>query len=237
MKRSVLFLLPFAACTADGLNKPVSQIVGTSGAQIAIGTLQDPELAGTLVVIPPGAITVDTTITISRGADQVAAGEFSLSPSVRLSPDGLALARPATLFVVYNGQPFNTSLGLAVTSAGKRSEPDGGLTVSQAAGLAQVQINHFGDWEIIARNCPESSTDLAQPYPVDFAYSPADLGSGANDLAPSSNLGGDDSGQSDLAPSEPSGDDGGTLADPSGYVAPAACGDNTPVDFAVAPRG
>jgi hypothetical protein len=242
MKRAILFfLLPLAACRGDGLGQPVSQTVGTSGGQITITASQDPLLAGTQLVIPPGAVPDGTSITISRGAQQTAAGETALSPSVRLSPDGLVLARPATLFMFYPGQPANTSLVVEVTSLGKRSE-QGNLLVSSAAGLAQMQINHFSDWQIVARSCDgSSSTDLAQPNPVDFASAPSDLGSGATDLAPSSSdLGSYDAGQPDLTPGwlydmMPS-DDGGTFVDP-GYVAPATCADTGPVDLAVTPRG
>jgi hypothetical protein len=247
MRTSLILSFAFlSACTIDrSAGQPIQQVIGSSGGSITITAAEDATLAGTQLVIPPGAVPDGTVVAISKGAPQNGAGEQAISPSVRLLPDGLKLAKPATLFFPYPGQPARTHLFVEVTSLGQKSQREG-LLVSSAAGLAQLQIDHFSDWQIVAVDCPPqpdigSVPDLSRlpdlsSGSTDFGTGLPDLGTPINDLSPG---GPSDGGPpaNDLAPggSHDLGDVADLAPGPAGYGAPLGCGEAAPNDLATLP--
>jgi hypothetical protein len=164
-----------------------------AGGTVTIDGKVDPVLAGTQLVIPPGAVPDGTLITISRGDEQTGGGETSVSPSVRLGPDGLVLSKQATLFVPYQSskQPSYSTLIVEISSKGVRSKQNE-LLVSPAAGLAQMQIGHFSDYEVVATPCPTEIVDQ-----IDFATVQNDLAVPAHDMSQPPDMG--SAGPPDLA--------------------------------------
>ena len=237
--------LLFSGCSLSH-SSGVSTTVDEKGGTLQITSDEDPSIAGAQLVIPPGALPVGTVITISRGDPQTTSLEAGVGPSVRISPDGLQLAKPATLFLPYeaSSQHQGTQLLVAYTSKSVRGESYS-ILVNAKAGLAQVQLEHFSDYQIVAATCVEDPGPVDMYPTPDIAYQPVDLGSSGNvDLAypnydgssPQTDFGfhpddfgypTDDGGVSsnDLSPNPGTGS--------SGYVAPVCYAAPTPVDLSV----
>jgi hypothetical protein len=152
-------LLPLAigvGCGGGGTGIPangITQTVGSAGAAITITAAGDPDIAGTTLIIPANALAADTVITVSKGSDEAAAGEASLGPSVRFTPDGLVFKVPATLTLPWKPamQPQGSALAVAVMSAGMRSELVGAaITVDAKGGSVTTDIAHFTDYQVVA---------------------------------------------------------------------------------------
>jgi hypothetical protein len=150
--RRFIFILPFfaiACSSSKSPTEPSSKTIGPEGGTIDVTLEEDSELGGTELVIPPGALTVPTTITISHGAEIAQNSESSRGPSVRLSPDGTMLAVPATLRLPQTIALQNDPGGLyfAVQSGGTHAE----LPVIGTDGKgSRANIAHFSDYELVS---------------------------------------------------------------------------------------
>jgi hypothetical protein len=164
---------------------PVSQTVGALGGTVEVTPAANPQLSGTKISIPAGALARDATITVSVGDDLAVAGEIAVGPSVRLLPDGLPFYKPAALTLPYSPSsvPPGASLAVDFRSATIRGQVFGAaLAVDSASGTVTLNIVHFTDYQVVATAIPDGGT-------LDGGSSgdggtPIDGGPGGNDAGP-----------------------------------------------------
>ncbi|MHB8416575.1 MAG: hypothetical protein ACYDCL_00765 [Myxococcales bacterium] len=125
-----------------------SQLIPSAqGGAITVGPADDVALAGTSIVIPPGALTADTTITIAEGASPVApAGAQAAGPVVTFGPDGTQFRAPATITLPYDthGAPADRLEIEAVESNGVTTTfTPAQLTLNAAASTVAFAVNGF----------------------------------------------------------------------------------------------
>lgn len=77
-------------------------IIAADGGQIVVTSEDHVGLAGTRIVIPPGALAQDTRITIRPGPESIAdADGISAGPAVRFGPDGTTFSTAAQVTLPY----------------------------------------------------------------------------------------------------------------------------------------
>jgi hypothetical protein len=183
MRRTVMFLVAVGmGCGSDALPPTTTAQVSAMGADITITTVSDPVLAGTELLLPASAVPANTSVTLSRGSDQAAPGESVVGPSLRLAPDGLRLAVPATLTLPYRASslPAGTTVTVAVMSSGQRSEL---VPTEVGAATVTVEIQHFSDYQVVAAppNCnPSTPVDLGPPGDGGSRQTGSDGGTGCS---------------------------------------------------------
>ena len=131
-------------CCATACYNPATEPVGSkyaieqlvtaaSGATLTVTPAEDSKLAGVSIVIPPGALAKDTTITIAEGAAlSLATGSLSVGPVADFGPAGTTFGKPATIIL-----PFQLPSGVAAsTLSAVGVEADGTTRVFAGAELA-----------------------------------------------------------------------------------------------------
>jgi hypothetical protein len=107
-----------------------------------------------LLVVPPNALSEDTTVTVVEKPIEAPAGYAGLSNVFDIGPSGTTFATPSTLTLPYdeNELPAGVSEdGLAIyyrTSAGGIWELVGG-NVDKTANTISVQINHLSEYAVM----------------------------------------------------------------------------------------
>lgn len=134
------------ACSSDDTTTPASTQQQTVTVHVSAqsgGTVSDP--AGkTTLVIPPGALAVDTDITLTTlpksGSAVVDIAEFG--------PNGLQFLQPATLSIKADASlaPEGKSLAVALEEGGAFKAVEGSAF---ANGVASAPLSHFSKYSII----------------------------------------------------------------------------------------
>ncbi len=100
----------------DGLAKTV--VVTAAGATIEVTAEDNPYLAGTRLVIPPGALNEPTTVTVSLGFDAIVSPLDEVAgPVVILEPADTLLSSPATLTIPMPGASSSDAAYVRVRDA------------------------------------------------------------------------------------------------------------------------
>jgi hypothetical protein len=144
---------------------------------------------GVTLTIPPGAVSDDVTITISRSSETVPSGFVGSSSVFVFGPDGLLFARPVTVQI-----PFTDGGGVATlfwsSRVGNGFDDVGG---SAAGGVMTAQVTHFSrgfvgrhagpndDASAIDSSAPTDSSGIDGPA---FDAPGADQASGGLDGSP-----------------------------------------------------
>jgi len=133
----------------------VSAVIGPAG-----GTLEGPD--GARVVIPAGALSADTTITIARrdtGAPTVTPDGFTANGAVyEFTPHDILFKQPVTMRVPFSVNPQATAQDVLRASFGEPWTP---LQVTPANGFAEWQSASFSWYWPMA--CA-TSTPILDPY-------------------------------------------------------------------------
>ena len=114
---------------------------------------------GVDLVVPFGALTEDTPVALGEDPAPPAnpPGLQPASISVLLSPEGLALARPATLIIPFHGFS-NVTPYAAPAVAGIPWQPyDGGVADASTRTL-RVSISHFSRWRAFVPALPDAGS-------------------------------------------------------------------------------
>lgn len=143
------------------------ETVGTQGGTLRIDASQFPELAGTTLEIPPGALRQDTRISLSRGNDLVRPGQTAVSPSLQLEPDGLTFTKPVVLTLPYRASevPADWMVSLLSTSGGAEQPelPEPLLQLDPAGGTVAANIEHFSDYQLRTQLWPAPELNAVAP--------------------------------------------------------------------------
>ncbi len=140
----------------DGVAK--SQVITSAGGGTITVTPSDSmALAGTSIRIPAGALSSDTTITISPSPISVSHGaQGAAGPVVRFGPDGTKFLAAATVTL-----PFALAGGVSVNQlevAGQEADgtallfKHGQLTIDSAASTVAFQVTGFTDYGAVVDN-------------------------------------------------------------------------------------
>lgn len=137
------------------------------GATLSVTAAESAALAGTTLVIEPGALSEDTTITIEPGLAPIVSGvdQLPAGPVAVFGPDGLTFSKPAKLTL-----PSSTAAGQQRASVfvqvqegdGRRfTVPHGQLAIASSS--VGLQINGFSSFQAgtTTESPCGSSTDLA----------------------------------------------------------------------------
>jgi len=145
----VIALWGFAGLCACG---PPDQAIATSINVETVGRaggvlVGQGDLANVQLSVPFGALSQDTPLAL--GVDPAPPppppGLAPASASVLLSPEGLALAKPATLFLPYTGLS-DVSLYTAPAIAGATWQPFDGGQADPSENVIRASIPHFSRW-------------------------------------------------------------------------------------------
>lgn len=143
------------------------EVVGAQGGTLRIDAQRFPELAGTTLAIPAGALSRDTTISLSRGSDLVRPGQTAVSPSLQLEPDGLTFSKPVTLTMPYRATevPADWMVSLLVTSGGVEQPelPEPLLQLDPGGGMVAASLEHFSSYQLRMQQWPAPELDVVAP--------------------------------------------------------------------------
>ena len=91
-------------------------VAAAQGATITVSKSDDPLLAGTVLVIPAGALAADTTITITEGLPVTLAGSTptAAGPVAQFGPSGTVFAKPVSITLPFTLGAGQTSSMLGV---------------------------------------------------------------------------------------------------------------------------
>jgi hypothetical protein len=204
------------------------RIVALEGGTVAVSKDESPELAGTRLVIPPGALAADTTVTLDLSTRAVIpSGARTAGPTAEWGPSGTALSIPAELTLPYRLGIWQASgdLFFAVEHAGGSAELRPPLLSAEpATGLALAAISELGrvqpgaarlcgsdpecpGMRCLAGECDTASGAAPAPCTGDGTCAPGVCVQGA--CVPSSDGGASDAGPADAGAADGGLDDGG----------------------------
>src|SRR5581483_7610645 len=88
--------------TDVGSKYVVDQNVGTSGDTLTVSSSASPDLAGTKLEIPAGALSADTRITLELGTTDLVGGNTKKGGAVAIwKPSGTKFTKPVTMTLPY----------------------------------------------------------------------------------------------------------------------------------------
>ena len=108
---TTISLALLASCSrSDSSPAAAVAVIGPAGGEI---TVQAGVLAGTALLVPPGALTADTTVVIRLGTASDRPGYVPVGPAAQFTPDGTQLDSPAIGTLVSRDDlvPPGTSIG------------------------------------------------------------------------------------------------------------------------------
>jgi hypothetical protein len=163
---AVLTIIALAACGAVETPPPTNTTgIGSSG-----GTVSGP--SGAKVVIPQGALTQNTTISVSQtstGAPALPAGMTSIGAMFAFTPHGTKFAVPVTITVPFNTSSLpagSTPVLLKTNAAQSAFEVVAGATVNGSTMTAQVSSFSFLQIVIPTPNSPIDPPPAPNPDPT-----------------------------------------------------------------------
>jgi hypothetical protein len=145
-----------AACTKEGSGEPQNPppevpapnggtVIGPAGGQVQAG-------GGVVLVVPPGALTQDVTITVQKGG-AIPAGYTGYSDLYTFGPAGTRFAKAVRLEL-----PFSGDATRATVFFSKESGPGhDALPTTVAGSVAQADILHLGS-AFVGTPSPVTST-------------------------------------------------------------------------------
>ena len=140
----VLFL--FAGCSDNsGGSETVSKIIGSDGGQIELGHAS--------LVITPGALSVDTVITMGYSYNHPAHERLIPETVIKIGPDGTRFAVPATLTLSYDEVDFpegvfEANLRKGTVSVGSWTTIHGS-SVNPDENFVSTQIDHLSVFGVL----------------------------------------------------------------------------------------
>lgn len=137
-------------------------VTASSGAAISVSPQESEALAGAALVIPPGALAQNTTITVKVGLEDLVQGaDAPVGPAAVWGPAGTRFATEAEMTL-----PFALSSGALAEDLyvqvqerdGSRTEiPNDKLTIDSASGLLRFKVSGFTGFQSGARGCSSNS--------------------------------------------------------------------------------
>lgn len=122
-----ILILTLQACGDSG-TKPTQ--IGPSGGTLSVG--------GAELVVPPGALSQPTSLSLTQTSDAAPAGYALRSPLYRLGPDGLTFATPATIRLPVSGNAAGAQIYLSRAGGGYEA-----LQTTLTGSTASASISHF----------------------------------------------------------------------------------------------
>lgn len=146
---ATLAMAPLAACSSSSTTSGSSSSGGTVGETVSVpvsaaagGTVAD-KAGSVSLVIPPGALEKDTTITLAVGAS--AAG--TIANVYDFGPDGLKFLKPVALEIKAT-VPEGKQAAVAYEEAGTWKQLSGS-SVDKAKGTVKANTDHFTKYSIV----------------------------------------------------------------------------------------
>ncbi|HXJ87173.1 MAG TPA: Calx-beta domain-containing protein [Candidatus Binatia bacterium] len=151
--------LALTGCGGHGTTDPPSaQKIGAAGGTVT-------EASGAKVVVPAGALTQDTPITVSQtsaGAPPLPAGVTAVGPIYAFTPHGTSFAVPATITVPFEpaSVPGGTTPVLYKTNAAQSAWD----VVSGASVSASTMVGNVSGFSFAVVATPPTTTQLDPPF-------------------------------------------------------------------------
>src|SRR5262249_8064112 len=130
------------------------------------------ESAGVEVTIPPGALSSDRTIVVTKTEEQAPADTTALSPIYHFEPDGLTFAIPIAVRLPLQGD--GASAVVSWSSAGGDGFAEAPTRVDGL--VAEAQVVHFSRGFAGLKQRPPPGTVDAAPGPDASVPQPSDAG-------------------------------------------------------------
>jgi len=156
-----LAVIALAACSSGSQNVAskyvASAVIGPEGGTIPVTTADDATLAGTSIVVPKGALSASTTISIGLSAQAVAQkGQTARGPVVDFEPSGTEFLVPVTIIIP-------TTATSATSLSVEAVEGDGSVKAlavsSVASGLVTFKATGFTQFGAVSSSSTSCSTD------------------------------------------------------------------------------
>jgi len=159
---------------------PVKKTIDDTGGRLTVGDGAQSLLAGTSVLVPPGALATPTVLGITCGRELATGSmEQAIGPSARFLPLSQILLSTVTITLPYNPSliPETERPRVAVLRGTMRDFiPDGELIVDRATKTVTFDTAEFGDFQVIgkkASNPPGGSGGVDILFVVDNSPSMA----------------------------------------------------------------
>ena len=137
---------------------PVKKTIDSSGGRLTVGDGEQSTLAGTSLLVPPGALATPTVLGITCGRDlATGSDEQALSPSARMLPLSQILLSTVTITLPYNPSLISDSdkPWVAVLRGTTRDIiPDSELTIDKATKTVSFETAEFGDFQVLGKKAP-----------------------------------------------------------------------------------
>lgn len=186
----VLFLLfSFISCDGDGSNNVSTRTIGPEG-----GTITSPDGKLT-IIIPPGALSEDTEITVRRLNDSEISEEFAqenVDSTYELAPDGLIFNVPVRASVKLDEDPNQTDGTLSADVSFLFSESgdviefleNTELEVDGPGSMTTVSadLTHFTDLVTITSNGVTATLDMTKAEDIPKTFTGTVTVTSATDL-------------------------------------------------------
>lgn len=164
-----------SACSANPSTEPntSSGVIGARGGTVSLG---DEVTVG----VPPGAVTADQTVTITRTDEAAPAGYVAYSPVYRFEPRGIVFAAPITVTIAFEGDASRAEM--IWTTTGETGWESLGGTV--ATSRVSAQVSHFSGGFVGAEDADSGSVlDGGSDLDADFALDGGTADTGTVDSA------------------------------------------------------
>ncbi|MEO8165483.1 MAG: hypothetical protein ABI619_08800 [Betaproteobacteria bacterium] len=145
-----------------------TRIIDSSGGSVAVTDETSP-IAGTQVVIPPGALSNPTLISIGQVSG--ATGLPADASVVELSPTGIVFAVPVAVtmryspqYLAFNGISDPTTLKIVAMQSGSATETLRTVSQDTAQNTITVNTTHFGSFGVVGYTLASLSGDYAMNF-------------------------------------------------------------------------
>jgi len=120
----------------------------SEGAIFTVDAADSPELAGTRLEIPAGALSSDVVLTVEFGLTSVLGAELSGGPSVVFGPAGVTLSKDAVLVLPLRNIVGSDDIGIVGQSSTGVFEVDSNqVALNAARTLATFKVRHLGGYQ------------------------------------------------------------------------------------------
>jgi hypothetical protein len=130
----------------------VTKVIGPEGGTIVVTIIETDENEN-LLVVPPSALSTDTTVTVSQVPPERISG-YTIAGHIIIKPSGTHFSTPARLTLPYDETELPAGfsegdLAIYCRTSGGGWERVGG-TVNTTANTISVQIDHLSEYAVIA---------------------------------------------------------------------------------------
>ena len=152
IRMAVLAVLALAACGPEvvGTRYVKSQLVkANEAAVLSITASEEPELAGTRMEIPPGALSADATLTVELNLTSILGAELTAGPAVVFGPMETVFSKEVTLVLPVRDLGTTDDVGIVGQAAdGTSYEVDPNqVALNATRTLATFHIHHLGKFQ------------------------------------------------------------------------------------------